>query len=109
MPKKHKMSSSDTKMRGKKGGLATYQQQDNRVNPMLGAAVGAVIGGAVGAAAAVALSNEETRKRVGDAVNNLQQQAADRLQSMTKTVKERAPKAIDSMTGAAEKMKQEQK
>ncbi len=91
-------------MKGKKGGVA-MQQHHEGLTPMIGvgAAVGAVIGGAVGAAAAAALSNEDTRKKVGDAVNTLQKQAADRFEQMAKNVREKSSKTDNAVMDAKRK------
>lgn len=91
------------KPQGKKGGVAMQSTASPRsskngsINPLVGAAVGAAVGGVVGAAAAVALSDDDTRKRVKEVAGNLKDQATERMHEMSSKAKHVADTAKEDV------------
>jgi gas vesicle protein len=81
-------------IRGQKGGEASVHQG---MNPMAAGVMGAVAGAAVGATAAVILSDEKTRKKIGDAMRNFSENAPDMMQRGSRKMREFRDKALDTM------------
>ena len=91
--------------KGKKGGVAMHTNSQNTgMNPIAAGVMGAVAGAAVGATAAVVLSDEKTRNKIGDVVNNISKNAPKMVDKGRQKVKEFREKASDIMGDAQEKL-----
>lgn len=91
--------------KGKKGGIATHSASENAgMNPIAAGVMGAVAGAAVGATAAVVLSDEKTRNKIGDVFNNISKNAPKMVDQGKQRVKELRDKASDIMSDAQEQL-----
>ncbi len=95
MAKSYKQKTSDSNYtqskKGRKGGEQTQENQGMKVNPMAAATAGAIVGAAAGAVAGAVLSNEKTRKQVGDAFQTMRHRAMDSVQKMSDKGKTESP------------------
>lgn len=91
--------------KGRKGGVAMHTNSQNTgMNPIAAGVMGAVAGAAVGATAAVVLSDEKTRNKIGDVMNNLSKNAPKMVDQGRQKVQELREKASDIMGDAQEKL-----
>jgi hypothetical protein len=98
MPTKKTTKKSATK-KGKKGGLSTVA---------VGAA-GAVVGAALGGATAAALSNEKTRKSLGEVVGNIGEYASDAMDTIDESITTAGTTTDQLMNEAGDKAKKAKK
>ena len=88
-------------VKGQKGGEA-YAHQG--MNPMAAGVMGAVAGAAVGATAAVVLSDEKTRKKIGNVVNNLSKNAPKMMDEGKQRMHAIRERAADMMADAQDRL-----